>query len=169
VISLETDRLILRNFRSDDWESLLDLAIRYQATEWAQYDHPWPTSAQEVQSMANWLASGDDYAAACLKATGQLVGLISMGRREEAQRRAHNLGYVFHPDFHGQGYATEGCRAAMDYLFGQLAADEVRTGTHPANEPSVRLLRRLGLKEVAEGEYAISREEWLALARDDRP
>ena len=163
MISLETDRLVLRNFRSEDWEALLDLAIRYQDTEWAQYDHPWPTSAEEVQSMAAWLSTGDAYAAVCLKATGRLIGLISMGRRDKPETVAHNLGYVFHPDFHGRGYATEGCRAAMGYVFDQLGADEIRTGTHPANTPSVRLLHRLGLREAGEGEYAISREEWRAL------
>jgi RimJ/RimL family protein N-acetyltransferase len=56
----------------------------------------------------------------------------------------------------------------MGYVFGPLQADEIRTGTHPANEPSIRLLKRLGLTEVAEGEYAISSEEWLALEHGDR-
>jgi RimJ/RimL family protein N-acetyltransferase len=165
MILLETDRLLIRNFRAEDWQELQELAIRYQASEWAQYDHPWPTSAEEVRSMAAWLASGDDYVAACLKATGQLIGLISIGRRDEAGASVHGFGYVFHPDFYGQGYATEGCRAAMDYVFAHLEADGIRTGTHPANEPSVRLLHRLGLKEVAQGEYAISRGEWLARDR----
>jgi RimJ/RimL family protein N-acetyltransferase len=35
--------------------------------------------------------------------------------------------------------------------------------THPANERSVRLLKKLGLKEIDRGDFAISREEWLAL------
>ena len=77
----------------------------------------------------------------------------------------HNLGYVFHPDYHGQGYAVESCRAAMAHVFGQLAADGILTGTRRANVASVRLLTRLGLqeKEISRGEYGISREEWLAL------
>lgn len=165
MTSLETDRLIVRNFRPDDWPQLHVLAVAYQATDAAQYDHPWPTSEEEVKGMANWFASGDDYLAVCLKGTGQLIGLVAIQQRDGQEGPVHGLGYVFHPDVHGQGYASEACRAAMKRVFNDLGADGILTGTHPDNEPSVRLLGRLGLKEVARGEYAISREEWLALQK----
>jgi hypothetical protein len=51
----------------------------------------------------------------------------------------------------------------MEYVFGQLAADGILTGTHPANKSSVRLLKKLGLRKVSGDEFAISKEEWLAL------
>lgn len=51
----------------------------------------------------------------------------------------------------------------MAYLFGPIAADGILTGTRLENEASVRLLKRLGLKEVAPGEFALSKEAWLAL------
>ncbi|OGO05913.1 MAG: hypothetical protein A2Y73_03470 [Chloroflexi bacterium RBG_13_56_8] len=141
------------------------MAVQYQASELAKYEDPWPTSTEEIKGMAEWFAGGDEYLAVCLKATGKFIGLIAINRRGEQEERMHNLGYVFHPAYHGQGYATEGCRAVMNYVFGQLAADSILTGTHPANKPSVALLKRLGLKEVARGEFSISREEWLASER----
>jgi RimJ/RimL family protein N-acetyltransferase len=55
----------------------------------------------------------------------------------------------------------------MRYLFDELQIDGILTGTHPDNRPSVRLLGRLGLKEVERGEYAISRQEWTALQQDE--
>jgi hypothetical protein len=70
MISLETDRLIIRNFSPDDWQELQEMAIQYQASEWARYEDPWPTSDKEVKGMAAWFAGGDDYLAMCLKATG---------------------------------------------------------------------------------------------------
>ena len=72
----------------------------------------------------------------------------------------HNLGYVFHPDYHGQGYALEGCRKIVDYVFDELLANRILTGTHPTNVPSVRLLKKLGLKEIAPGEFLLSLDEW---------
>jgi ribosomal-protein-alanine N-acetyltransferase len=168
MTSLETDRLIIRNFRSDDWQQLQELAVAYQASEAAQYEEPWPTSTEEVKGMAGWFAGGDDYLAVCLKDTGQLIGLLAINRRDDAEGQVHNLGYVFHPGYYGQGYATEACRAAMAYLFDELAVDGILTGTHPDNGPSVRLLERLGLKQVARGEYAISRGEWSALGVESR-
>jgi RimJ/RimL family protein N-acetyltransferase len=161
MVSLETDRLVIRSFTADDWRDLQEVAIAYRASEWAQYEDPWPTSEEEVKGMAAWFAGGDEYLAVCLKETGKLFGLIAINRRKEQEAAVYNLGYVFHPGYHGQGYATEGCRAAMAYVFGPLAAAGMLTGTHPDNEPSVRLLERLGLKEVARGEFAMSREEWM--------
>ena len=90
-----------------------------------------------------------------------------------------DLGYRFNLDYHGKGYATEGCQAVIDHTFRQLAADRVISGTAAANHPSCRLLRRLGMTKTAEstasfrktpqGEpiefvdysFAITREEWL--------
>jgi [ribosomal protein S5]-alanine N-acetyltransferase len=165
MISLETERLTIRNFRPDDWQELQVLAIAYQATEEAKFEPPWPTSEEEVQGMATWFSGGDSYLAVWLKETRKLIGLIAIERREGQEQRVHNLGYVFHPGYHGHGYATEGCQAAIAYVFGPLAADEILTGTHPGNQASVALLNRLGLRAIGGGEYAISREEWLALGQ----
>lgn len=162
MITLETDRLIIRNFRPEDWQELQELAIEYRASKWAKYEDPWPTSEEEVKGMAAWFASGDGYLAACLKPTGKLIGLVAIERRKEQEGRVHNLGYVFHPSYHGQGYATESCRAAMEYMFDSLAAERILTGTHPDNEDSGKLLKRLGLKEIARGEFALTKTEWLA-------
>ena len=35
MITLETDRLVIRNFRPDDWRELQELAIEYRASKWA--------------------------------------------------------------------------------------------------------------------------------------
>lgn len=168
MLSLETDRLIIRSFRLDDWPDLRELSIRYQATEAARYEDPWPTSEEGVRGMAEWLSVRDDYLAVCLKGTGRLIGLIAIDRRRDQAERVHNLGYVFSPEYHGRGYALESCRATMVYVFGELAADGILTGTNVANAASIRLLRKLGLREreAAPGEYAISRSEWLAFARE---
>jgi len=162
IYRLETDRLVIRNFVPDDWQELQELAVAYQASEWAQYDHPWPTSEEGVKGMAEWFAGGDGYLAVCLNSTGKLIGLLDIHRKREMEGKVHGLGYVFHPNYHGRGYATESCRAGLDQVFGPREANEVRTGTHPQNKPSVRLLAKLGLKETAGGEYTISRQEWLA-------
>jgi ribosomal-protein-alanine N-acetyltransferase len=163
MITTETDRLTIRNFDPGDWQDLQEVAVRYQASEWAKYEDPWPTSTEEVKGMVEWFAEGDDYLAVCLKATGKLIGLIAIERRKDQEGLVHNLGYVFHSGYHSHGYAAEGCRAAMEYVFGQLGADGILTGTHLDNEPSVRLLKKLGLRSVDRGEFTISRVEWLAL------
>ena len=165
MVTIETDRLIIRDFQPEDWRDLQELAIAYRNSDAAKYEDPWPTSEEEVKGMASWFAEGDSYLATCLKSSDKIIGLIHIGQRETEEGRVHNLGYVFHPGYQGHGYATEGCRAAMDYVFEVLGVDGILTGTHPDNEPSIRLLERLGLRGIGEGEYAISREEWLSHQR----
>ena len=112
--------------------------------------------------MAMFFSSGDDFLAASLKASGKLIGLIAIEPRKEQTGRVRNLGYVFHPGYAGHGYATEGCQAVMVYLFDQLGIDAILTGTHPENTASVRLLERLGIHPIGNGEFHLSQEEWLA-------
>ncbi len=159
--AIETNRLIIRNFHPDDWQDLQDMVVQYQASESAKYEDPWPTSTEEVKGLARFFASGDDFLAVCQKVPGKLIGLIAIGRRKEQEERVHNLGYIFHPGYSGQGYATESCRAVMTYLFDQLGITAILTGTRLENIPSVRLLERLGLHPIGQGEFRISKEEWL--------
>ena len=44
---LETERLIIRNFQSDDWKSIQTLAINKETSDGAKYDLTWPTSDDE--------------------------------------------------------------------------------------------------------------------------
>lgn len=163
MITIETDRLRIRNFTTGDWQDFQDVIVHYQASESAKYEPPWPTSSEEVQGMTAWFAAGDDYLCVCLKATGKIIGLLAIEPRKDQEEQVHNLGYVFDPAYQGHGYATEGCRAVMSHVFNQLAAVAIHTGTHPVNEPSVRLLTKLGLRRINEGEFVLSREEWQAL------
>jgi ribosomal-protein-alanine N-acetyltransferase len=166
MISLETERLVIRNFAPDDWQALQEVIVAYQASDSAQYEDPWPTSDKEVRGIAGWFASGNDYLAVCLKETGTLLGLVAINRRTDQDAPTYNLGYVFHPGYAGHGYATESCRAAMAYLFDELGIEGILTGTHPDNKPSVALLKRLGLREKGDGEWTLSKAEWISLERE---
>ena len=90
MISLETDRLILRSFTPDDWQGLQEAVVAYQASDSAQYEDPWPTSDEKIQEIASWFAGGDDYLAVCLQDPGTLIGLVAIGRRSDQERAIYN-------------------------------------------------------------------------------
>jgi len=160
MTTMETDRLTIRNFSVNDWEALREMILQYQASEYAAYDHPWPTAPDEIRKAAEWFAGGDSYLVVCLKDTGRFIGFVCLNPEEHGGESALNIGYIFNFDYHGRGYATEACRAALARAFDELGAARVVTGTAKANLPSCRLLKRLGLKETGEGMFAISRDEW---------
>lgn len=180
MTTLETARLVIRNFRISDWEAVHEMINQYESSEFAAYDQPWPTSPEEIKKITEWFASGDSYLAVCLKDGGRFVGLVSLNSDQKEDGREFNIGYIFNFDDHGQGYATEACRAALDYAFERLQAQRVLTGTAAVNRASCRLLERLGFKKIAESiasfrntqdekpleflgyTYTLSRDEWAA-------
>jgi RimJ/RimL family protein N-acetyltransferase len=159
---IHTERLTLRNFAPDDWQDLRRMVLQYVASPYAQYDHPWPTSEDELKGVSQWFASGDMYLAVCLRPEGTFIGFVCLNPRDDCPGTTLNLGYIFNFDYHGRGYATEACQAALRRAFIDLGAQGILTGTAKENEPSCRLLARLGLKPTVddEGLYALTREEW---------
>jgi RimJ/RimL family protein N-acetyltransferase len=64
---------------------------------------------------------------------------------------AVEIGWRIHPRHRRRGFAEEAARAALDFGFGTLRLDEVVAFTIPANEPSWRLMQRLGMR--ADGHF----------------
>jgi RimJ/RimL family protein N-acetyltransferase len=180
VEPIGTERLVIRNFGADDWRDLQEISAKYKASQYAQYDQEWPTSSDKVKGMVEWFAQGDRFLAVCLETTNKVIGLISLNPKQDQEGRVFGLGYVLNSDHLRQGYGTESCRAAVDFAFGELEADRVIVNTALANEPSCRLVKRLGFRETDRGtgsfrqtpdgkpiefvrvSFALSREEWQA-------
>jgi RimJ/RimL family protein N-acetyltransferase len=82
---------------------------------------------------------------------GRLVGDVVLFLRS-ADHAAGEIGYVFHPDVAGQGYATEACAALLDLAFD----DSAGLGLHrlvarmdARNSASARVALRLGMRQEA--------------------
>ncbi len=159
---IQTERLIIRNFRIEDWCDLHEMIVQYQANEYSKYDHQWPTAEEEYPKIAKWFSEGDSYLAVCLPATGKVIGFVCLNRADHEDGLAFDMGYIFNSDYHGQGYATEACQAAIHRAFGQLEAVKLVAGTPLGNKASVDLLLRLGFHEVGGGMFALPREKWMA-------
>lgn len=94
---------------------------------------------------------------------------------DKAKRVQADLGWVIHPDFGGRGLATEAVREVLRICFEQLGLRRVTAECFSANEPSWRLMERLGMRRethtVSESlhrsgmwldgfGYALLAEEW---------
>ncbi|UJP09324.1 GNAT family N-acetyltransferase [Microbacterium sp. KUDC0406] len=94
---------------------------------------------------------------------------------DDARAVQAELGWVLHPEHGGQGYATEAIRAVIGTCFRDLGLRRVHAGCFAANEPSWRLMERLGMRreessrrtalhrsgEWMDGlDYALLAEEW---------
>ena len=86
------------------------------------------------------------------------------------------MGWIFHPDHQGLGYATEATNALLDLGFGPADMHRIFARCDARNDPSWRLMERLGMRREAhfrehglfkglwdeEFYYAILRDEWLS-------
>jgi len=65
---------------------------------------------------------------------------------EQARGVQAELGWVFHPDHTGRGYATEAVRALLRLCFTDLRLRRVTANCFAGNEASWRLMERVGMR-----------------------
>lgn len=86
------------------------------------------------------------------------------------------IGVTVAPDYQRQGFASEAVTGLLDYIFGSLRKHRVFASVDPRNQPSIALLKRIGMRQEAHfrnslwinGEwvddlvFAILRSEWIS-------
>ena len=142
---LITDRIVLRELRKEDAADLL--VFRGDAVEQRFNSEPLQTLEQSVALIDEVCG---DYAAQTglpwaltLKSSGRVVGLFGYHHWDPCHRRA-DIGYDLARELWGQGLATEALTAAIRFGFSEMQLNRIEAETIADNEPSTRLLDRLG-------------------------
>jgi ribosomal-protein-alanine N-acetyltransferase len=145
-VSIRTERLIVRGFRPGDWRDLFDYL---SLPETFRFEPGEPIDADAARALAGERSEGRTFWAVELQERPTMIGHLYFGAMEPAELRTFELGYIFHPAYQGRGYATEAARALVDHAFAEMGAHRVVANCNPENEPSWRLLERIGF--VREG------------------
>lgn len=186
---LRTERLVLRLMTAADVDDVHAYQSREDVSRYQLFE---PRSRNEVAAKlagmagATTLARDGDYLQLALELPGEagagarVIGDSYFNLASVEHSRAE-IGWTLHPDFMGLGYATEAARAVLELAFERVRLHRVFAELDPRNDPSVRLCRRLGMREEAyfvrdmwfkgdwadTGAYAILESEWRA--RTGRP
>lgn len=178
---LTTDRLRLRPFTRGD----VDAVFGYRGREdVARYLFDPPLSREECalaiqqRTAQTCFAEEGDRIVLAVETLddGKLVGEVSLIWRS-VEARQGEMGWIFHPAFQGRGYASEAANAMLDLGFVAGDLHRIFARCDARNEPSWRLMERLGMRREAhfrehalfkggwdeEFYYAILRKEWLSL------
>jgi RimJ/RimL family protein N-acetyltransferase len=94
---------------------------------------------------AAWILSSSTFV---LPETGALIGDVVLFLRGEEHRQGE-IGYVFHPDYGGWGYATEAARALLGLGFEHYGLHRIVGRLDARNTASARVLERLGMRREA--------------------
>jgi RimJ/RimL family protein N-acetyltransferase len=150
---ITTERLVLRPFTPGDLDALNSFQSRADV---ARYLYWGPRSrAESAAALAKRVHSstlreeGQLLAIAVeLAETGRLIGDLNLDYRSSEHRMAE-VGFVFHPDFHGQGYAAEAATELLRLGFEDLGLHRIIGRCDGRNTASAGLMERLGMRQEA--------------------
>ena len=145
-VQLKTDRLIMRMWRTDDFEPYLELCsdlevMRFLGGKALDRYECWKHMAFMV---GHWHLLGFGPWAIEENATGSFVGRVGFLNPEGWP--GFELGWTLSRKFWGRGYASEAARRALQYAFEELDKDHVISLIDPLNTNSIRVAERLGEK-----------------------
>jgi RimJ/RimL family protein N-acetyltransferase len=180
---IRTERLLLRPLTAGDADAMLAYRGRLDVSRYVPFE---PMSRDDIleRITGQWSRTEltDEGQSLTLGAevaeTGELAGdvVLFWHSREHA---GGELGYVLNPALGGRGYATEAASAMLRLGFEDLGLHRIVARIDEDNEPSVRLARRLGMRQEArlvhneffkgrwsnEVDLAMLADEWFARRR----
>jgi RimJ/RimL family protein N-acetyltransferase len=147
---LETPRLILREMRSTDVDSLHrifsdPLLMRF----WPVWTHG-ETEEWVAAQLRRYAQDGFGLWAITFKASDEAIGDCGLVRHEVDGAMETDIGWHLLRAHWGQGYATEAASASRDYAFAQLRLERLVAQIHPENYASRRVAEKIGMRLLKE-------------------
>lgn len=183
MIAVQTDRLVLRQWRAEDRPLFAAMNSDPQVMEY------FPSTLSSLQSNAlidrfttDIDESGWGFWAAERADTGEFIGFIGINYSADGLPFGPcvDIGWRLARSHWGFGFATEGAKAAMDYAFWQANLNRLISMTPINNTPSERVMKKLGMvkqknnfmhPQVADGHalqehllYSITSKQWQQLS-----
>jgi RimJ/RimL family protein N-acetyltransferase len=148
MIAIETERLRLREFNENDAAFILRLVnepsfLRYIGDR----------GVRSIEDARRYIADGPESGYAhyghglmCVirKSDGAAVGMCGLLKRDTLPEP--DIGFSFFPEHWSQGYALESASAVMTNAREVLGLGRILAITTIDNEPSIRLLGKLGFR-----------------------
>jgi RimJ/RimL family protein N-acetyltransferase len=145
--NLETERLVLRPFRTADADDVQRLAgDRAVADTTLNIPHPYENGMAEkwISNHRDWFESGEQAVyAVTLRSGATLIGAIGLRIHPEDQRA--ELGYWIGKAYWGQGYCTEAARALIAFGFERLGLNRIYAHHFARNPASGRVMQKIGM------------------------
>lgn len=148
---VKTDRLLLRPFEAGD---LHDLHAYRSDPEVCRYLYSEPGTIEESTQRLDKSLTMDElteegqWLVLAVVLDGAVIGDVVLKWVSEKDRQGE-IGYVFNPAHHGKGYAREAARAMLKIGFEDFGLHRITAVCDVRNEPSWRLMERLGMRREA--------------------
>ena len=153
----ETDRLILRDWREEDWPRVWEGTNTPAVMRWlgGVCDADKRAGAQD-RLLGYQRDHGHTFWVLERKADGAILGFCGLKRCNQAggPLGMMEVGWRLREDAWGQGYAKEAATASLNLAFERYGADEVVALTVARNTASWGLMKRLGMQRREDLDFA---------------
>jgi RimJ/RimL family protein N-acetyltransferase len=151
-VRLETERLILREWREEDKalyaEIIGDAEVRRFFPGVGTYAD---ADAGIERAKQRLIDHGYTFLATERKSDGAFVGMLGMAPLSDELRAVipssppAEIGWQFGKQFWGQGFAPEGALAMLDFAWNTVRLPEIGAITYRGNLPSRRVMEKIGM------------------------
>jgi len=180
-----TERLIIRRPNESDLTDFLNYRndaenLRFQPLR--QIDAATALNNLKKQVTINEeQATGWIMFAIELKNEKKMIGEVGV-YISSADQTSGDIGWAVHKDYHKNGYALEGAKVLLAYVFGLRRLERVTATSIGNNTASLLLMKRLGMQRVKDHSqnqfidgvsyeehlYSISRAEWHSITAEKK-
>lgn len=151
---LETERCIVRELSLDDLDALFALYEDEVITKYTDSLYPYEEEKEfqraYIENMYRYFGYG--LWLVFSKETGALIGRAGLEHREYHEEIELELGYIIGTKYQGQGYATEVCKAILEYAKENTGFARINALIDAENVVSERLAEKLGFVHMEDFE-----------------
>jgi ribosomal-protein-alanine N-acetyltransferase len=146
--TIETERLILREFRDGDTQSLLEMLSAPSIMRWLFGTAPMVADEARHFINKNFIFGKQAYGLGvlCAKEAEFFVGFAGLLPCRYLHEGDFELGFALQEDSWGKGYATEIAVAQIPYGFKNFDVRRLLGLAHPQNTASMHALEKIGMK-----------------------
>lgn len=156
-LPIRTERLVLRPCAESDLDALLAYHSIPAVARYLRF-HTWTREAGRrhlaVRLQRGGIETTTRALALVVEHEGRVVGDVTLWATDEAGAKGE-MGWAFHPDVAGRGFATEAAAAVLEAGFAHYGMHRIAAQVDVRNVASAALCERLGM-----GLEAQHRQDW---------
>lgn len=151
--SINTKRLRMRRFTEQDWPEVHTYTSLPHIMEYMEEDVM--TEADTQAFVSKQLTEDVTAYPVILKAENKLIG--HMVYHPWYAPRTYEIGWVLHPAYHRQGYASEAAAALLRHGFEELNLHRIIATCQPENVASWGIMEKIGMRREGHFQKCIHR------------
>jgi RimJ/RimL family protein N-acetyltransferase len=152
IMIVETERLMIRKFNSDDLNKLYSIMNKIEVMyAWEKAFSKNETEEWINRQLKRYDEDGYGYFAVILKETKELIGQVGLMKSEIKNKKVVEIGYIFDNNYWKKGYCIESINECINYAFETLNIQELYATIRPENKSSIKIIEKIekiGMRKI---------------------